>query len=397
MSEAVRVSLLGATGSIGRSTMDLLLQKCDEMPVFDVVSLTAQDNVEGLANAAIASNAEFAAIGNETLLSELKERLANTGIECGAGENGLIDAASRSCDTLVSAITGAAALKPTLAGVKQGANIALANKESIVCAGSLLLEEAQKCDANLLPVDSEHNAIFQVLATEKRVENLILTASGGPFRSSSLADMTNATPEQAISHPNWTMGAKISVDSATMMNKSLELIEASYLFNVPQSKIEVLIHPQSIIHSLVSYDDGSVLAQLGMPDMRTPISYALSWPNRMPVPGVERLNLAKIGQLDFDEPDAAKFPALDLARNALDLGAWAPNVFNAVNEIAVDAFLKNMIGLMEITRLTERLLNRFASGEFGIMTNPNNFEDVFELDSLARKLALEEIKGITSA
>ncbi len=393
MSEQVKVSLLGATGSIGSSTISILKQNCADMPEFKVVSLTAQNSVQELAKLAIETNAEFAAIGNENKYQELKDLLAGTGIECASGETGLVDAAARQCDTLVSAITGAAALRPTLEGIKQGANIALANKESIVCAGVLFLSEAKRYNAKLLPVDSEHNAIFQVLDNHKRVEKLILTASGGPFRTSTIDEMREATPEQAISHPNWSMGAKISVDSATMMNKSLELIEASYLFNTPEEKIDVLIHPQSIVHSLVSYDDGSVLAQLGMPDMRTPISYALAWPNRMPVPGLERLDLGRIGSLSFETPDDARFPAVALARKALTLGAWAPNVINAVNEIAVDAFLNNVIGFMDITRTTEKLLDRFASDEFGAMTDPNSFDDVFELDGLARKLALEAIKA----
>lgn len=393
MSNTVRVSLLGATGSIGKSTLALLTQDCADMPNFEVVSLTAQTNVEGLALAAKKTNAEFVAIGDSNLFQDLKQALSGTGIKVGAGPEALVEAAARKCDVLVSAITGAAALKPTLAAIKQGTKIALANKESVVCAGPLLLKEVDKFGAKILPVDSEHNAIFQVLSNEKRIEKLVLTASGGPFRTKSLDEMKRATPEQAICHPNWTMGRKISVDSATMMNKSLELIEASYLFDTPEDKIDVLVHPQSIIHSLVSYDDGSVLAQLGMPDMRTPISYALSWPNRMQIPGLERLDLAKIGTLDFETPDADKFPAINLAREALSLGDWAPNVFNAINEIGVDNFLSHKIGFTDITNNTNNLLNRFASGEFGAMKNAVNFDDVFELDLFARKIALEAIEA----
>ncbi len=393
MAQTKRVSLLGATGSIGNSTLSLLKQRCDEMPDFKVVSLTAQTNVEALALAAIETKAEFVAIADDAKYSQLKELLHGSDTEVGAGEAGLNDAAARECDTLVSAITGAAALRPTLEGVKQGANIALANKESIVCAGKLFLEAARKFNSKILPVDSEHNAIFQVLDNEKRVEKLILTASGGPFRTASLEEMKLATPEQAVAHPNWSMGAKISVDSASMMNKSLELIEAHYLFEMPQEKIDVLIHPQSIIHSLVSYDDGSVLAQLGMPDMCTPISYSLSWPTRMPVPGVERLDLGKIGNLSFERPDLKKFKALEIARQALEMGSWGPNVFNAVNEIAVEAFLKKRIGFVDITSTTEKVLNRFASNEFGIMTDPVNFDDVFELDKQARRIAEEQIQA----
>lgn len=393
MSQIKKISVLGITGSIGKSTLSLLTQSCLGMPQFEVVSLSAYKNVSALAEAAILTNAEFAAIGDYTLLEELKHLLKGTNTKCAGGEGAIIEAASRPCDILVSAITGAAALKPTLTAIRQGSNIALANKESIVCAGALLLEEAKKFNSNILPVDSEHNAIFQVLGTKKRVEKLVLTASGGPFRSSSLEDMRNATPSQAVAHPNWSMGAKISVDSATMMNKSLELIEASYLFDIPENRIDILIHPQSIIHSMVSYDDGSVLAQLGMPDMRTPISYALAWPDRMNVPDVKRLDLAEIGLLAFEKPDPQKFPAIGLARECLSLGAWAPNVFNAVNEVAVEAFLNNKIGFMDIIGVTDSVLQLFKTGSYGSIANPTNFEDVFELDNLARKEALRAIKA----
>lgn len=393
MSQIKKVSVLGVTGSIGKSTLSLLTQNCSGMPSFEVVSLSAHKNVYALAEAAIQTNAEFAAIGDSALLDDLKQLLRGTNTICAAGEEAIIEAAHRPCDVLVSAITGAAALKPTLAAIRQGSNIALANKESIVCAGALLLEEAKKFNSCILPVDSEHNAIFQVLGTKNRVEKLVLTASGGPFRASSIVEMHNATPSQAVAHPNWSMGAKISVDSATMMNKSLELIEASYLFDIPENKIDILIHPQSIIHSMVSYDDGSVLAQLGTPDMRTPISYALAWPDRMNVPDVKRLDLAEIGLLAFEKPDPLKFPAIGLARECLLLGAWAPNVFNAVNEIAVEAFLNNKIGFMDIIGVTESVLQQFKTGSYGAIANPTNFDDVFELDNLARKEALRAIKA----
>ncbi len=393
MSQIKKVSVLGVTGSIGKSTLSLLTQNCSGMPSFEVVSLSAHKNVYALAEAAIQTNAEFAAIGDSALLDDLKQLLRGTNTICAAGEEAIIEAAHRPCDVLVSAITGAAALKPTLAAIRQGSNIALANKESIVCAGALLLEEAKKFNSRILPVDSEHNAIFQVLGTKNRVEKLVLTASGGPFRASSIVEMHNATPSQAVAHPNWSMGAKISVDSATMMNKSLELIEASYLFDIPENKIDILIHPQSIIHSMVSYDDGSVLAQLGTPDMRTPISYALAWPDRMNVPDVKRLDLAEIGLLAFEKPDPLKFPAIGLARECLLLGAWAPNVFNAVNEIAVEAFLNNKIGFMDIIGVTESVLQQFKTGSYGAIANPTNFDDVFELDNLARKEALRAIKA----
>ena len=388
---SVRVSVLGATGSVGDSTLDVISTRAPGAPEFEVVALTANTNVEALARAAIEARAEVAVIANETLYGELKSMLAGSGVEAAAGSDALVEAASRPADRVVAAIVGIAGLQSTLAAVRQGTTVALANKESLVCAGPLLREEARRTGARLLPIDSEHNAIFQVLDRPQRVEKLILTASGGPFRSSSVSEMAAVTPEQACAHPNWDMGAKISVDSATMMNKGLELIEAAYLFEIPEPRIEVLIHPQSIIHSLVAYDDGSVLAQLGLPDMRTPISYALSWPNRMPLPGVERLDLAKIGRLDFLPPDPQRFPALKAARAAVSAGGGAPIVLNGANEVAVAAFLQRRVGFLTIAQVAGEVLDDFLQNRTAAAA-PESFEAVFEIDRLSRELALKKLR-----
>jgi 1-deoxy-D-xylulose-5-phosphate reductoisomerase len=387
----IRVSILGATGSVGDSTLDVISAGAPGAPEFEVVALTANTNVEALARAAIETRAEVAVIANETLYGELKSMLAGTGIEAAAGSDALVEAASRPADRVVAAIVGIAGLPSTLAAVRQGTTVALANKESLVCAGPLLREEARRTGARLLPIDSEHNAIFQVLDRPQRVEKLILTASGGPFRSSSMSEMAAVTPEQACAHPNWDMGAKISVDSATMMNKGLELIEAAYLFEIPEPRIEVLVHPQSIIHSLVAYDDGSVLAQLGLPDMRTPISYALSWPDRMPLPGVERLDLAKIGRLDFLPPDPQRFPALKAARAAVSAGGGAPIALNGANEVAVAAFLQRRVGFLTIAQVAGEVLDDFLKNRTAAAA-PESFEAVFEIDRLSRELALKKLR-----
>jgi 1-deoxy-D-xylulose-5-phosphate reductoisomerase len=361
MTNSVRVSVLGASGSIGVSALDVIASGGEGSPDFSVVALTANRNVAALAAAAKKVRAEIAVVADEACYGELKSALAGSGVEAAAGDAAIAEAGARTADVVVAGIVGIAGLAATLSAVRQGASIALANKESMVCAGKLLRDEARRSGARLLPIDSEHNAIFQVLDRPERVEKLILTASGGPFRSASLQEMAAATPEKACAHPNWDMGAKISVDSATMMNKGLELIEAAYLFDVPESRIDVLIHPQSIIHSLVAYDDGSVLAQLGLPDMRTPISYALSWPRRMPLPGLERLDLAKIGRLDFLPPDAERFPALTLARGAVSAGGGAPIVLNGANEVAVAAFLQRRIGFLTISEVSGQVLEEFLA------------------------------------
>ena len=391
MTNTVRVSVLGASGSIGVSALDVIASGGQGSPEFSVIALTANRNVEALAAAARRARAEIAVVADEACYGELKSALAGSGVEVAAGDAAIAEAGARKADVVVAGIVGIAGLAATLSAVRQGASIALANKESMVCAGKLLREEARQSGARLLPIDSEHNAIFQVLDRPERVEKLILTASGGPFRSASLQEMAAATPEKACAHPNWNMGAKISVDSATMMNKGLELIEAAYLFDVPESRIDVLIHPQSIIHSLVAYDDGSVLAQLGLPDMRTPISYALSWPRRMPLPGLERLDLAKIGRLDFLPPDAERFPALTLARGAVSAGGGAPIVLNGANEVAVAAFLQRRIGFLTISEVSGQVLEEFLANTTA-RDEPARFEDVYAIDRWARARTVEILR-----
>lgn len=389
MSEPMRVTVLGATGSIGISTLDILSRSTAGDRPFQVVALTANTRVRELAEAAVAHRAEYAAINDPGLYQELKSALAGTGVACGAGPQAICEAAARSADCVVAAIVGIAGLPSTLEAVRGGARVALANKESLVCAGDLLKREALSSGARLLPVDSEHNAIFQVLDRAERVEKLILTASGGPFREWSAERMALATPEEALRHPNWLMGAKISIDCATMMNKGLELIEAAQLFDIPEDRIDILVHPQSIIHSLVAYDDGSVLAQLGLPDMRTPISYALSWPERMALPGLERLDLAKIGRLDFAAPDADRFPALGLARSAAAAGGGACVALNGANEVAVEAFLKRRTDFLTISRTAGAMLEEAMRR--GEEASPGSFEEIYELDQRVRARCLEHM------
>jgi len=391
MTGTVRVSVLGASGSIGASALDVIANGGEGSPDFSVVALTAHRNVAALAAAAKRVRAEVAVVADEACYGELKSALAGSGVQAAAGDAAIAEAGARKADVVVAGIVGIAGLPATLAAVRQGASVALANKESMVCAGALLRAEARQSGARLLPIDSEHNAIFQVLDRPERVEKLILTASGGPFRSASLKEMAAATPEQACAHPNWDMGAKISVDSATMMNKGLELIEAAYLFDVPEARIDVLIHPQSIIHSLVAYDDGSVLAQLGLPDMRTPISYALSWPRRMPLPGLERLDLAKIGRLDFLPPDLDRFPALRLAREAVSAGGGAPIVLNGANEVAVAAFLQRHVGFLTISEVAGQVLEEFLRNPTA-RAEPSAFDDVFAIDRWARARTREMLR-----
>lgn len=391
MSKTTRVSVLGATGSVGDSTLSVIAEQAAGAPHFEVIALTANTNVEALAAAAIKTRAQVAAIANDRLYVQLKSLLAGTGIEATAGADAVNACAGRPADVVVAGIVGIAGLPPTLEAVRQGARIALANKESMVCAGPLLRQEARKSGARFLPIDSEHNAIFQVLDRPQRVEKLILTSSGGPFRSASQQEMAAVTPEQAVVHPNFAMGAKISIDSATMMNKGLELIEAAYLFDTPADRIEVLIHPQQIIHSLVAYDDGSVLAQLGLPDMRTPISYALAWPDRMPLPGMERLDLAKIGRLEFMAPDPARFPALRLSRTAVSAGGGAPIVLNGANEVAVAAFLQRRIGFLTIAQVAGEVLDEFLNSASAAAV-PTTFDDVYETDRWARRRTIEKLR-----
>jgi 1-deoxy-D-xylulose-5-phosphate reductoisomerase len=384
MNRTLRVSILGATGSVGASALSVVTSSSGaDGPEFEVVALTAKANVAALAEAALRTRAQRAVIVDESGYRELKERLSGSGCEAASGIAALAEAGDMPADRVVAGIVGIAGLASTLAAVRRGSTIAIANKESMVCAGDLLRREAERSGARLLPIDSEHNAIFQVLDRRERVEKLILTASGGPFRGSSLEEMAVATPQQACAHPNWSMGAKISVDSATMMNKGLELIEAMQLFGAPQERIEVLVHPQSIIHSLVAYDDGSVLAQLGMPDMRTPISYALAWPDRMPLPGLERLDLAKIGRLDFEAPDEVRFPALRIARMAAMAGGAATIVLNAANEVAVEAFLQRRTGFLSIAETVEHVLATLTPQLDRIV--PDSIDAIMEVDAIARR------------
>ena len=370
-----RVTVLGATGSVGSSTVDLLKYHSDS---FETVALTGGNNVQDLIQKSLLLRPELAVIKDPGLYNKLKEGLSGTNIRVAAGEAALIEAAEMPADTVVSSILGTAGLLPTLAAIKQGTNLALANKESLVAAGSLMMAAAKEYGATLLPVDSEHSAIFQVLEKHNResIEKIILTASGGAFLNKQLHELSEITPEQATKHPNWNMGAKITVDSATLVNKGLELIEAHYLFDMSESKIDVVIHPQSIIHSMVAYHDGSVLAQLGTPDMRTPIAYSLSWPERMTTP-VKELSLAEIGALTFFPVDFQRFPSMRLARQALREGKGL--VFNAANEIAVGAFLKSQITFLNIVEVIEEMLERTQ------FKAPTTLEDVLEQDQLIRQ------------
>ncbi|MDH3910406.1 MAG: 1-deoxy-D-xylulose-5-phosphate reductoisomerase [Rhodospirillales bacterium] len=374
-----RVTVLGSTGSIGCNTVDLIERNPE---AFEIEALTAHQNVALLVDQARRLGPRLAVIADESRYGELKEALAGTGIDVAAGREALVEAADRPADWVMAAIVGAAGLAPTLAAVRRGVSIALANKETLVCAGSLMVAEIARHGATVLPVDSEHNAIFQVLETRHpdAVERIVLTASGGPFRDLSRKAMADVTPDQAVAHPNWDMGAKISVDSATMMNKGLELIEAHHLFGLPEPQIEILVHPQSVVHSMVSYIDGSVLAQLGQPDMRTPIAYALAWPARMTAP-VDRLDLAAIGQLTFEAPDPDRFPALRLARQALCAGGSAPTILNAANEIAVQGFLSGRIGFLKIAEIVEQALEAIPAAAL------NSLDDVQQVDREARDLA----------
>ncbi|MGM0562097.1 MAG: 1-deoxy-D-xylulose-5-phosphate reductoisomerase [Pseudomonadota bacterium] len=378
-----RISILGSTGSVGKSTLELLSQYPES---FHVEALSANRSVNHLAHQARATSAAFAAIGDPRLYADLKEALAGTHTEVAAGPEALVEAAARDSDWVMAAIVGAAGLPATLEAVRRGAIVALANKESLVCAGKLLVEAARMSGATLLPVDSEHNAIFQVFAADQvaEIEEIVLTASGGPFRTWSSAEMEAAKPEQALAHPNWSMGAKITIDSATMMNKGLELIEAVHLFDLPDTKVSVVIHPQSIVHGLVRYTDGSLLAQMGNPDMRTPIAHALAWPDRMRS-DVYPLNLTEMTQLTFEQPDEVRFPALRLARDSLRQGGGASIVFNAANEVAVEAFLERRLRFTAIAQLVARVLDGYRPVE------PSSFESVLEIDQEARIRARAEL------
>ena len=387
-----RISVLGATGSIGESTLDLIGR---DPASYQVVALTGGCNVSRLAELAILHRAELAVIADQHAYAALRAALAGTGIEVGAGEEAMLEAASRPADWVMAAIVGAAGLKPTLEAVRQGGLIALANKECLVSAGDIFMAEVARAKTTLLPVDSEHSAAMQAMAGSRpeRIERVCLTASGGPFRRWSLDDMRAARPEQALNHPNWSMGQKVTIDSATLMNKGLELLEAHHLFSLPAEKLEVLIHPQSIVHCLVHLSDGSVLAQMSCPDMRTPIAYSLAWPERMAAP-TKRLDLAELGTLTFEAPDMDRFPALRLAREVLAAGGSAGTVLNAANEVAVEAFLAGQIGFLAIADLVEATL----AANPGLTTSqPGNVDDVLAIDAEARASARSLLARFASA
>jgi 1-deoxy-D-xylulose-5-phosphate reductoisomerase len=373
------ITILGATGSVGQSTLDLIGPASDR---YRIEALTAHRNVEALARMALRYRAKLAVIGDPSGYAALREALAGSGVEAACGQAGLLEAAERPADWVMAAIVGAAGLGPTLSAIRRGALVALATKECLVCAGALLMDEVQRSGAVLLPVDSEHNAIFQALRGEAAdtVERLILTASGGPFRERSREAMAAVTPREAIAHPNWDMGAKISVDSATMMNKGLELIEAHHLFGLSEDRLDVLVHPESIVHSMVAFRDGSVLAQLGQPDMRIPIAYTLGWPDRLAAP-TPRLDLAAVGRLTFSPPDPVRFPALRLARQALADGGTLPTVLNAANEVAVAAFLAGRLGFLEIAAVVEATLEACGGGP------GHDLEQILFVDADARRHA----------
>jgi len=379
------ISILGSTGSVGVNTVDLIKLTPER---FSVKALSANRNVSLLAKQARMLKAEIAVIADENCYADLKRELSGSRVEVAAGRKAVIEAAMRPSDWLMSAIVGTAGLEPTFRAVERGAIIGLANKECLVSAGKVMTNEIKKQGATIIPVDSEHSAIFQVFDFENvdKVNRIILTASGGPFREKSLKEMATMTPEQAIAHPNWDMGVKISIDSATMMNKGLELIEAFHLFPVGEEKIEILVHPQSVVHSLVAYVDGSVLAQMGTPDMRTPISFALGWPQRLATPAPV-LDLQKIANLSFEGPDEGRFPALRLAREALRLGGNAPTVLNAANEIAVEGFLNKKISFLEITTIVENTLEKSPHCELITLS------DVLDADLFARETAKTFMKN----
>ena len=386
------VSILGATGSIGASTFDLLMRERDR---YRVEAVAAQRNVEALAKTAIALGARFAAVADPQAYGALQDALSGTDIVAGAGEQAVIEAAARPADLIVASISGAAGLAPTMAAIERGTSVAIANKECLVCAGGLFMRRAADRGATILPVDSEHNALFQAMAAGQRgdIRRLILTASGGPFRTWSAEAVRNATPEQALRHPNWSMGAKVTIDSATLMNKGLELIEAHHLFQMPPQEIDVFVHPQSIVHGIVEFRDGSFIAQLGAPDMRIPISHCLSWPQRMEEPA-RRLRLDEMASLTFEAPDLVRFPALRLARTALEEGGAAPTVLNAANEVAVAEFLSNRLGFAAIPALVEATLN--AAARRGMVREPASVEEALEIDRAAREMA-GELRSSASA
>jgi 1-deoxy-D-xylulose-5-phosphate reductoisomerase len=378
-----RVTILGATGSIGTSALDLIGRSPAD---FEIVALTAHGSAAKLAALARRHRAKFAVIGDGDHYRELKEHLAGSGIEAAAGPDALVAAATFPADCVIAAIAGAAGLRPTWAAARQGGRLALANKECLVSAGTLFMDTVKAAGTELVPIDSEHSAAFQLLAGTDpgTVERIVLTASGGPFRTWPIERLARATPDEALRHPNWSMGRKISVDSATLMNKGLELIEACHLFPSAAGRLDVVVHPQSVIHCLVALNDGSMLAHMGCPDMRTPIAVSLAWPGRMAAP-TRRLDLVDLAALTFERPDEARFPALRLAREALERGGAAPAILNAANEIAVDAFLNGRLGFLDIATTVAKCLEQ--SDKDGMAAAPRSLEDVLQIDLRARELA----------
>jgi 1-deoxy-D-xylulose-5-phosphate reductoisomerase len=377
------ITILGATGSIGASTVDLIKR---EPGRYRVEAITARRNATALATIAREVGARFAVIADPDYYAELKDALAGSGIEAAAGDEALVEAAQRPAEWVMAAISGAIGLKPTLAAVERGATVALANKECLVCAGAFFMRRVASAGAIVLPVDSEHNAVFQALGAGRRedVKRVILTASGGPFRTWSQEAINGATPEQALRHPNWIMGPKVTIDSATLMNKGLELIEAHHLFALPPDEIDVLVHPQSVVHGLVEFRDGSVVAQLGPPDMRVPIAHCLAWPARIDGPA-PRLDLAALRELTFEDPDLVRFPALALARQAMERGGAAPTVLNAADEVAVVEFIAGRIPFLAIATLVEKTLE--AADSRGILADPADIDAALAVDHIARSLA----------
>jgi len=381
-----RITILGATGSIGQSTIDLVRR---DLHAYQVVALTGENNIARLAKDAIDLNAEIAVTANEDLLPDLKRALKGTGVEAAAGRTALLEAAERDVELTMSAIVGAAGLEPGLRALRQGATLALANKESLVTAGSLLLDTAKNVGATVLPVDSEHSAIFQALVGEEieDVERVIITASGGAFRDWPLADIASATPQQAATHPNWDMGQRITIDSASMFNKALEVIETKEFFGFTPEQIEVIVHPQSLVHALVGFQDGALMAHVGPPDMRHAIGYALHWPSRKKLP-VDRLDLAKISQLTFSKPDPNRYPALELAQTVMRQGGLSGAVFNAAKEQALDAFIAEQIGFMDMARLVEAVLEQLGSKD-SLINDAMTLDNVNNAERTAKRVASE--------
>ncbi len=386
------ITILGSTGSVGQSTIDVISKNPDE---FQIHALTAYKNVELLSQQARKYNPKLAVIGDEALFQNLKDNLYGTGIECAAGTQAIIECASIPVDVTMAAIMGMAGLKPILVALKNGKSVAIANKEPLVSAGALVMDAAKKSGARILPVDSEHNAIFQCLELHNKnnIRRIILTASGGPFRTWSLEQMTVAKKEQALAHPNWSMGQKISIDSATMMNKALEVIEAHYLFDMPPDKIDVVVHPQSIIHSMVEYSDGSILAQMGASDMKTPISHALAWPKRLAVGGTG-LNIKSLHNLSFEGVDHRRFPAINLGYQCLSGGARSLIAMNAANEIAVESFLNDKIGFMDIVATVEHIVESAAGLFYDNLAC--DVDAVIDFDARIRTQTMNHVTEITN-